>query len=57
MMSSSPHPQVAQPTVVRYDMWDNPASNLYNKVGLPTTPFRTDCAETVASVHETPVKK
>ena len=42
-------PRVNKPTVVRYAMWDNPTVNLYNKAGLPATPFRTDCADTIAS--------
>jgi sialate O-acetylesterase len=36
--------QVSDPTAVRYD-WDNnpvPLGNLYNKDGLPASPFRTD---------------
>jgi sialate O-acetylesterase len=35
-------PQVASPTAVRYAWADNPACNLYNKAGLPASPFRTD---------------
>jgi sialate O-acetylesterase len=36
-------PQVAQPVAVRYAWADNPAGcNLYNAVGLPAAPFRTD---------------
>ncbi len=33
---------VAEPVAVRYAWADNPVCNLYSKVGLPTTPFRTD---------------
>jgi sialate O-acetylesterase len=33
---------VPKPVAVRYAWADNPVSNLYNKVGLPVTPFRTD---------------
>ncbi|HSI84594.1 MAG: sialate O-acetylesterase [Candidatus Methylacidiphilales bacterium] len=34
--------QVPEPTIVRYN-WDNvPKGNLYNKEGLPASPFRTD---------------
>ena len=41
-------PRVAAPTVVRYAMADNPTCNLCNGAGLPASPFRTDCPETVA---------
>jgi len=34
--------QVPQPVAVRYGWADNPVCNLYNKVGLPASPFRTD---------------
>jgi len=34
--------QVAAPVAVRYAWADNPISNLYNKEGLPASPFRTD---------------
>jgi sialate O-acetylesterase len=33
---------VPKPIAVRYAWADNPVCNLYNKVGLPVTPFRTD---------------
>lgn len=33
---------VANPVAVRYAWADNPAANLYNKAGLPASPFRTD---------------
>jgi sialate O-acetylesterase len=37
------HPQVPAPTAVRYAWADNPEGcNLYNKDGLPASPFRTD---------------
>ena len=36
-------PEVRNPVAVRYAWSDNPAGcNLYNKAGLPATPFRTD---------------
>ncbi len=35
-------PQVAEPVAVRYAWANNPVCNLYNKEGLPATPFRTD---------------
>jgi sialate O-acetylesterase len=34
--------QVPHPTAVRYNWADNPPGNLYNKDGLPASPFRTD---------------
>lgn len=35
-------PGVAAPVAVRYAWADNPVFNLYNKAGLPASPFRTD---------------
>ncbi len=35
-------PQVEKPVAVRYGWANNPACNLYNKEGLPASPFRTD---------------
>jgi sialate O-acetylesterase len=37
---SSPH--VEDPVAVRYAWASNPDCNLYNKAGLPASPFRTD---------------
>ncbi|MGD0078444.1 MAG: sialate O-acetylesterase, partial [Sedimentisphaerales bacterium] len=34
--------KVAEPVAVRYGWADNPICNLYNKAGLPASPFRTD---------------
>ncbi len=34
--------EVSNPVAVRYDWADNPNGNLYNTVGLPASPFRTD---------------
>ncbi len=34
--------KVAKPVAVRYAWAHNPPTNLYNKVGLPAVPFRTD---------------
>ncbi len=34
--------QIARPVAVRYAWADNPQCNLYNKEGLPASPFRTD---------------
>lgn len=36
------HDQVKTPTMVRYGWANFPIVNLYNKEGLPATPFRTD---------------
>jgi len=33
---------VAKPVAVRYAWADNPVTNLYNKIDLPASPFRTD---------------
>ncbi|HTJ79908.1 MAG TPA: sialate O-acetylesterase [Rariglobus sp.] len=35
-------PEVPHPVAVRYGWADNPQINLYNKEGLPASPFRTD---------------
>ena len=35
-------PEVPHPTAVRYAWHINPVCNLYNKAGLPASPFRTD---------------
>jgi len=35
-------PQVSAPVAVRYAWHINPVCNLYNKAGLPASPFRTD---------------
>jgi sialate O-acetylesterase len=35
-------PKVAKPVAVRHGWADNPPVNLYNKAGLPASPFRTD---------------
>ncbi len=35
-------PQLPSPVAVRYAWADNPVCNLYNKEGLPASPFRTD---------------
>ena len=34
--------KVSEPAAVRYAWADNPVCNLYNKEGLPASPFRTD---------------
>ena len=33
---------IANPVAVRYAWGDNPPANLYNKAGLPASPFKTD---------------
>ena len=35
-------PKVSEPLAVRYAWADNPICNLYNREGLPASPFRTD---------------
>lgn len=35
-------PEVSEPVAVRYAWADNPIANLYNKEGLPASPFRSD---------------
>ena len=35
-------PEVQNPVAVRYGWANNPDCNLYNKEGLPASPFRTD---------------
>jgi sialate O-acetylesterase len=35
-------PEVSEPVAVRYGWADYPVVNLWNKAGLPATPFRTD---------------
>ena len=35
-------PEVATPATVRYGWANTPDVNLFNKEGLPATPFRTD---------------
>lgn len=40
------HPEISDPVAVRYAWADNPEkANLYNKEGLPASPFRTDVRE------------
>jgi sialate O-acetylesterase len=34
--------QIAKPMAVRYAWAINPVCNLYNRAGLPASPFRTD---------------
>ncbi len=44
-------PTVDKPTVVHYAMANNPACNLANGAGLPASPFRTDCPDTIAGAR------
>ncbi|MHB9133301.1 MAG: sialate O-acetylesterase [Armatimonadota bacterium] len=41
-------PKVPKPVMVHYAMRNSPVCNLYNAVGLPASPFRSECVETVA---------
>jgi len=36
------HPDIKNPVAVRYAWASNPVATLYNKAGLPASPFRTD---------------
>ena len=36
------HPEGKEPTTVRYAFQSNPKANLYNKEGLPASPFTTE---------------
>ena len=43
------HPDIPQPTAVRYGWASNPTGNLFNTAGLPASPFRTDTWEPTAN--------
>lgn len=45
-------PEVASPVAVRYAWANNPVCNLYDKAGLPASPFRTDDWEMVTRNKE-----
>jgi sialate O-acetylesterase len=47
-------PEVAKPVAVRYAWAKYPTCNLYNKEGLPATPFRTDDWQGVTQPKATP---
>jgi sialate O-acetylesterase len=47
-------PEVAKPAAVRYAWVKYPTCNLYNKEGLPATPFRTDDWPGVTQPKATP---
>ena len=44
-------PKVLKPVAVRYAWADNPIANLYNRAGLPASPFRTDDWPGVTATH------
>ena len=44
-------PKVPQPVRVHYAFRHNPVCNLYNGAGLPASPFRSETADTVATVE------
>jgi len=44
-------PEVANPVAVRYAWGDSPRCNLFNKDGLPASPFRTDDWPGITSGH------
>jgi sialate O-acetylesterase len=50
-------PEVAQPKAVRYGWADFPVVNLFNKEGLPATPFRTDDWPAITAPKKTKVVK
>ena len=45
-------PEVQQPVAVRYAWTNNPTCNLYNKEGLPASPFQTDEDSLVLNINE-----
>jgi sialate O-acetylesterase len=45
-------PAVAKPVAVRYGWSDNPVVNLWNKAGLPASPFRTDDFPMITAVKK-----
>jgi sialate O-acetylesterase len=50
-------PAVSKPAAVRFGWSDFPVVNLYNKQGLPASPFRTDAWEMVTKPKPADVKK
>ena len=50
-------PSVAEPAAVRYGWSDFPVVNLWNKNGLPATPFRTDDWDMVTKPKAVAAKK
>jgi sialate O-acetylesterase len=49
-------PQVPKPVAVRYGWADYPVVNLWNKDGLPASPFRTDNFPMITAPKTTPKK-
>jgi sialate O-acetylesterase len=43
--------EVSKPVAVRYDWGDSPQGNLFNKDGLPASPFRTDDWPGITAAH------
>ena len=50
-------PQVAKPVAVRYGWADFPVVNLWNREGLPASPFRTDDFPMITAPKSTEAKK
>ena len=44
-------PKIPKPVAVRYGWANNPIANLYNRAGLPASPFRTDDWPGVTASH------
>ncbi len=51
------HPSVPRPAAVRYGWADFPVVNLFNKEGLPATPFRTDDWQPITGPRSTKIAK
>ncbi|MEY2407402.1 MAG: sialate O-acetylesterase [Verrucomicrobiota bacterium] len=51
------NPQVSKPVAVRYGWADFPVVNLWNRDGLPASPFRTDNFPMITAPKTAPVKK
>jgi sialate O-acetylesterase len=49
-------PEVPEPVAVRYGWADFPVVNLFNKNGLPATPFRTDNFPMITLAKRTPTR-
>ncbi len=47
------NPDIETPTAVRYAWANNPVGNLFNRAGMPASPFRTD----VWAAEDVPVRK
>ena len=42
------HPKITEPTAVRFGWADNPVFNLFDRNGLPVTPFRTHVVDGIS---------